>query len=149
VLWEKTVTYPAQGSPTESDTVTASLRSSPGRQSPQPKPICIGCFARPLYFSLSCPIEGYQSLDAGLLTVQGPDSGPVQATNVAAQQADLGWSADGAPIAISGLKIYRATLPGGSIHPGSYTVSAAGGGDLGAFQSSVQIGSGIQVTTAL
>ena len=44
---------------------------------------------------------------------------------------------------------YQATLPAGAIQAGSFTVSAAGGADVGAFQSGVQIGAGIQITTDL
>jgi len=50
---------------------------------------------------------------------------------------------------ISGLSIYQATLPVGSIHAGTFTASASGGADVGPFQSRVNIGSEIQLTTSL
>ncbi len=40
-------------------------------------------------------------------------------------------------------------LPNNAIQPGSFTVRSAGGADVAAFESTVQIGSGIQVTTPL
>jgi hypothetical protein len=46
---------------------------------------------------------------------------------------------------VTGLTLYQATLPNGAIQPGSFTVSASGGADVGAFQSTVQIGSPIQI----
>lgn len=45
--------------------------------------------------------------------------------------------------------MYQAALAAGAIQAGSFAVAASGGTDVGAFQSGVQIGSGIQITTAL
>ena len=44
---------------------------------------------------------------------------------------------------------YQASLPAGSIQAGTYTVAAAGGSDVAAFQSSVQIGADIAIQTPL
>ncbi len=45
--------------------------------------------------------------------------------------------------------MYQALLPNGTIQPGSFTVTAAGGVDVSAFKSTVQIGSEIQITTPI
>jgi hypothetical protein len=50
---------------------------------------------------------------------------------------------------VSGLSIYHAALPVGAIQPGPFSVRASGGADVGAFQSGVNIGSEIHITTAL
>ena len=50
---------------------------------------------------------------------------------------------------VSGLTMYQAALPDGTIQPGDFTVAASGGADVGAFQSTIQIGSPIHVTTPL
>ncbi len=45
--------------------------------------------------------------------------------------------------------IYSAALPAATIRPGAFQVGASGGADAGAFQSTVQIGPGIDITTPL
>ena len=47
------------------------------------------------------------------------------------------------------MTVYQGALASGTIQPGSFTVSAKGGADVGAFQSTVQIGAPIEVVTAL
>jgi uncharacterized protein (TIGR03437 family) len=137
VTWEKTITT-GVGSTSEADTVTVSLQASPGRKAPAP-PV-YGSTDGTLAFDYSgpsCPVPGYRSLGAGTVSVQGPGFGPLVATIQALQGS------------VSGLSSYQAILPAGSIQPGTFTVSATGGADVSAFQSSVQIGSGIQITTPL
>ncbi len=80
ITWEKTITAhpPGGGSNTESDTLTASLQASPGKQAPVTVfkgPITSGRDA----FGPSCPVPGYRSLDAGDVSVQGPNFGPMPA----------------------------------------------------------------------
>jgi len=160
VTWEKTVTTSATYAVSESDTVTVSLDASPGRQAPLTPTFAeggtvSGAFT---YFGSQCPVPGYRSLDAGSVSAQGPGT--------------LAWAAPKSPLAggtvstllpgggfapfpqvqssqVSGLTVYQAALPAGTIQPGSFTVSAKGGADVGAFQSTAQIGAPIQVITAL
>jgi uncharacterized protein (TIGR03437 family) len=139
ITWEKTVTTSATGAASETDLLTMSLQASPGKQAPPPATFSEGgAYTDVVYFGQSCPIPGYRSLGGGTVSAQGPGFGPVQASVVPVQQGQ-----------ISGLTVYQAALPSGSIQPGSFTVAASGGADAGAFQTNVQIGSGIQVTTAL
>ncbi len=139
ITWEKTITAypPGDGTNTESDLLTVSLQASPGKQAP------VTVFEGPIAtgrddFAPACPVPGYRSLDAGDISVQGPDFGPVPATIEALEEGP-----------VSGLNVYSATLPAGTVRPGAFQVSASGGADAGAFQSTVQIGRGIDITTPL
>jgi hypothetical protein len=171
IVWEKTITTdPAIASPTsptgvtqtitETDTVTVSLQASPGRQAPTPPVYTEGANlpGAYTYFGSSCPIPGYRSLDAGTVTVSGPglpalaaSPAPLPGQTVlnVSPQGGFTQTAQMQSGQVSGLTAYQAALPTGAIQPGSFTVAASGGRDLGAFQSAVQIGSPIQVTTAL
>ncbi|MBZ5725396.1 MAG: hypothetical protein LAP87_10390 [Acidobacteriia bacterium] len=140
ITWEKTITTTPPGSTSETDSLTMSLQSSPGKQAPLVSVFEKGTgYPGREYLGPSCAIPGYRSLDAGGVSIQGPGFGPVQASMVPLQQ--------GPPVV--GLKMYQAALPGGSIQPGSFSVGTAGGADVGPFQSSVRVGSEIHVTTAL
>jgi hypothetical protein len=140
ITWEKTTTTSAAGAVSETDLMTMSLQASPGKKAPPPATFAegFGGSGYELYFGPSCRIPGYRSLDAGTVSVQGPGLGPVQASVVPLQTGQ-----------VSGLKVYQAALPSGSIRLGTFTVAASGGADTAAFQTSVQIGGGIQVTTPL
>ena len=139
ISWEKTVITTAEGSASESDILTASLQASPGRQAPPAPAYTEGVDVGGESFSgPSCPIPGYRSLGAGTLAIQGPGFGPIQVPAVPLQQGQ-----------VSGLSVYQAALPDGAIQPGSFSATASGGADVGAFRSSVRIGSGIKITTAL
>jgi hypothetical protein len=140
IIWEKTITTDPRGTSSETDSLTASLQASPGKQAPLPPLYTNGALyeGNLTYFGPSCPVAGYRSLGAGVVTAQGSGFGPAQASVIPLQQGQ-----------VSGLTVYQAVLPVGAIQPGSFTISASGGSDVGAFQSSVQIGSGIQVTTPL
>lgn len=166
VAWEKTTTTAADYSVITAETVTVSLQESPGRQAPTPDTYSEagtlpGSGTLPgytTYYGPACPIPGYRSLDAGAVTARGPGM-----TATTAQIAPL---SGGTVIQIlprggftptsqvqssqaAGLSVYQAPLPSGTIQPGAFTVAAAGGADVGAFQSTVQIGSPIQIVTAL
>ena len=164
ITWEKTVISHAPPGITETDAVSLSLQASPGKQAP-PTPTFTEGVGTQLYayFGPSCPIPGYRSLGAGTITVQGPQLAPLTAaaTGVEQEQAMSGMVGSGATFVlgtpglnvippeagqVSGLSVYQATLPSGTIKPGTFTVTASGGTDVGSFQSSVQIGSGIQIT---
>ncbi len=142
IMWEKTITTSPNSSGvnsvTESDAVTVSLQASPGKQVPV-SPVYTQGYEIPqwTYFGPACPVPGYRSLNAGPITVQGLGLAPVNATAVPL------------PGPIRGLAQYQATLPAGSVQPGSFTVTGGGGSDVGAFQSGVEIGQGIQITTPL
>jgi hypothetical protein len=66
------------------------------------------------------------------VTIEGPGFGPVEA----------------APAVVEGQRVYRAALPNGTIRPGSFSVTASGGSEVGPFQSSLRIGSGINITSS-
>jgi uncharacterized protein (TIGR03437 family) len=141
ITWEKAITTTALHAVTETDTATVSLQASPGKQTPAAAPVFTEGGILPFgrtYFGASCPIPGYRSLDAGAITVQGSGFTPMHAPVVPLQSGQ-----------VSGLTVYKAALPSGTIQPGSFTVIASGGADVGAFQSTVQIGSPIQITVGL
>ena len=52
------------------------------------------------------------------------------------------------PTGPDGQTVYRAALPKETIRPGLFTVRAAGGSDVGPFESSVRIGSGISISSS-
>jgi uncharacterized protein (TIGR03437 family) len=139
ILWEKSVTTTTTSS-TETDAVSVSLQESPGKQ-PPPPPSHIP--NQLLYnvgtsFGPSCSVPGYRSLDAGVITAQGPGLGLTKTSVVPLGEGQ-----------VSGLTKYQAILPAGTIRSGSFTVSAAGGADTGRFQSTLQVGSDILITTPL
>jgi len=135
IVWEKTISTSLDNQVTQTETVTASLQASPGKQTP-PAP-AFDQVPTLVYFGPSCPIPGYRSLDAGTVTVQGSGFGPVAATLVPLQGQ------------VRGLHQYQAALPAGAIQPGAFTLAAKGGTDTGAFQSTIQIGADIQINTNL
>lgn len=126
LAWERTI---ATGTDTagETETFTATLTAAPGLQAPVPRSSGGPRYAGP------CPLPGYRRQDAGAVTAQGPGLGPVSAVAAVA----------------NGLAVVRATLPRGTIRPGLFQVKATGGTDVGPLETSVQIGSGINVTTPL
>jgi uncharacterized protein (TIGR03437 family) len=153
ILFERRVATGTDNTVTESETVTVSLQASPGKQRPPgPDPglfVLPGSVAfRPLErFALTltgpaCSVSGYRSLDAGAVTVRGPGLGlgvaPVPAVVMPYEEGQLG-----------GLTAYRATLTKGALQGGTYTVTASGGGDVGQFQATAQIGADIQLETPL
>lgn len=149
IVWQRTVTTTASNAAFESDTMTVSLQSSPGKQAPPPVVYSDGCFlpgnicgnslqSTITYSGPSCSVPGYRSLAAGTVTLQGPGVSPTQAPVIPFQQGQLG-----------GLSAYQAGLPKGAIQAGNYTVTASGGADVGAFQATVQVGPDIQIQTAL
>ena len=116
----------------ETDSFSGSFSASPGKTLPPPPPPIpygIGNFTEgPVP---SCPIPGYSTPDAGVITIGGPALPP---TGVQPATANGGTS-------------YQATLPAGSIAPGTYQIAAVGGNGIGAFQGQVIVGRGIQVTS--
>jgi uncharacterized protein (TIGR03437 family) len=132
ITWDRTV---ASGTDPAgiTETVTAAFPASPGKQPPPPTEYMgIGPSNITEYFGPSCPLPGYKSLDAGTVTIEGPGFGPVEA----------------APAVVDGQRVYRAALPNGTIRPGSFTVMASGGSEVEPFQSSLRIGSGINITSS-
>jgi uncharacterized protein (TIGR03437 family) len=140
--WVKTVIQ-GVGSASETNAVTISLQASPGKQSP-PAP----SFARSATaigvvqnFGPQCPVPGYRSLDAGAIAVQGPGFGPTPTVLSGLGPPDSGQ--------VAGLTEYIANLATGTIQTGTFRVTASGGADVAAFQSDLQIGAGIGITTTL
>jgi len=71
--------------------------------------------------------------------MQGPGFSPTQVPVAPFQQGQLG-----------GLTAYQAALPNGAMaQAGTYTVTASGGADVGAFQAAIQIGADIQIQNGL
>jgi uncharacterized protein (TIGR03437 family) len=164
ITWVKTFTTTAAGttSTAETDQLGVSLQASPGKQAPAPVVYTEGGILPPAYtyYGPACPIPGYSSLDAGAVTLQGPGLSATPAKTVQLQGgtvlAFLPLPAAGlSPVPAfesgqaGGLTVYQATLPSGTIRQGSFVVSANGGAGVGAFQSTIQIGSPIQIVTAL
>ena len=131
IVWERTVTRGSTS--TISETFTAAFPASPGRRAPDVPEFRDGSGGGGVeYFGASCPIPGYRGLDAGVVTIRGTAFGPVEPERAI----------------VDGYQVYRAALPAGTIQPGSFRVDAAGGSDIGAFQSDARIGSGITVTSS-
>jgi hypothetical protein len=148
ITWQKTVSTVQPYAVSESDTVTVSLQTSPGMQAPAapvftdicppPSNICNGPQSRTTtYFGPSCPVPGYRNLDAGTVTAQGPSLSLAALPVVPYNEGQLSTTA------------YQASLPSGTIQAGTYTVTASGGADVGAFQAALQVGADIQIETAL
>ena len=130
ITWERTVASGTTGSEV-TETFTAAFPASPGKQPPPVTRQGRGGSHITEYFGPSCPLPGYRNLDAGSVTIEGPGFGPVEA----------------APAVVDGQRVYRAVLPRGTIRPGSFRVTASGG-EVGPFQSSLRIGSGINITSS-
>jgi uncharacterized protein (TIGR03437 family) len=145
ITWQKAENIAASGAVTETDSVTVSLQESPGKQAPPPAVFIDDnngespLYGSPtIYYGPSCRIAGYRSLDAGTITVQSPGAAPATVPAAPLQQGQ-----------VSGLTVYQAALPVGTIQGGSFTASATGGADVSAFQSTVPIGAEIHFTTNL
>jgi hypothetical protein len=140
ITWQKTVDTTAAQGVTESDTITVSLQSSPGMQVPAPPVYTEGSVSAYQRLSgPSCPVPGYRSLAAGTVTAQGPGLSPTPVPSAPFRQGQAG-----------GLSAYQATLPNGPIsQAGTYTVTATGGADVGAFQATTQLSADIQIQTSL
>ncbi len=138
ITWERSSKVTTSNT-TVAETLSISLQASPGQIIPPPPSYAEKDDRFFLTHSVgpSCPIPGYRSLDAGTVTAQ------LTTANIAARIVPL------PDTKIPGLTMYQASLPAGTIQPGLFRVSATGGAGTGAFQSSVRIGSGIQVTTDL
>jgi hypothetical protein len=130
IAWERTEASGIEPSGI-SETFTAAFPASPGKQPPPQIQPPVGVSGAVTLFGPSCPLPGYTNLDAGRLTIEGPGFGPLEA-----------------PAAVvDGQRVYRAVLPAGTIRSGSFGVTASGG-EVGSFQSSVRIGSGINITSS-
>jgi uncharacterized protein (TIGR03437 family) len=133
LTWERSVTSGTTADGV-TETFTAAFPASPGKQPPPATEFRQGGGYSNVTEDLgpSCPLPGYTSLDAGRVTIEGPGFGPVEA----------------APAVVDGQRVYRAVLPNGTVRPGSFTVTASGGTEVGAFQSTLRIGSGINITSS-
>ncbi len=115
----------------ESDTFTASFSASPGKTVPPPVVLESGTEdLNGILLGPSCVMPGYSTLDAGQISLSGP-AGQVQVQ----------------PSAANGQVSYLASLPVGYVRPGTFQVSSPGGSNVGAFQSTLNVASDIQVTS--
>jgi hypothetical protein len=149
ITWERTVAT-GTGVDGETDMLTAEFPASPGMQAPSETSFRETCsYGMIDLFGSSQPIPGYRSLDAGGVTIQGPGLSAVQAVpQVVGGPMIVSRSVPLEPILVNGQTLFRAVLPAGAIQPGSFNVIAAGGNDVSSFQSTVQIGSGINMTSS-
>ncbi len=136
ITWEKSLDLSSDPA-VEADALTAVFPAAPGEKAPTPVAFQEGgglwnTGNHDPSPSRSCSVPGYRYLDAGTIAARGQGFGPVQA-NLASINAQT---------------VYQATLPNGAIQPGSFMASGSGGADVGAFQSALQIGSGITVTSS-
>ena len=131
--WRKTVAVDLEGE-VRTETFTAEFAASVGKEAPPLNPIrpgvCLLGAAMPAA-GPKCPGFSDRLLDAGSVTIQGAALGPL---DLAPQPVDDGVT-------------YSADLPEGTLGMGVYTVRAAGGEDIGAFESSVSLPPPIQLTT--
>jgi uncharacterized protein (TIGR03437 family) len=136
ITWQKAENIAASGAVTAAESVTVSLQESPGKQTPAPPALAL-TVATAVYHGPSCPIPGFRSLDAGTVTAQAAGAAPTVLASAPLPQ----------PNQVSGLTVYQAALPAGTIQGGNFTVSAIGGADVSAFQSTVTIGPEIHLTS--
>jgi len=138
IVWQKEVVANASP-PAETETFVASFPASPGRRMPPAEgsdnPMLGGdSYRAGLYTGPpppSCPVPGYRQLDLGWLNLQTPQAEPIRV--VASGESDQSE--------------YRATLPRGTMRPGRFRVSTAGGSGVAPFETDIQIGSDIQITS--
>ncbi len=124
----------------ETDVVTASFESAPWLQKPSSYPPQIYppyswstlTLTNPPPQQQPCPIPGDTFPDIGAVAVQPQGSGPVQATTDSS----------------GGQLLYTATLPSGTLQGGSLQITAAGSGSIGPFQTTLSLGSPIQITSS-
>lgn len=114
----------------EADSFTGSFSASPGNALPTPPTLPLG-YTTTTQATPACPIPGYSTPDAGVITISGPG---LPATNVA-------------PAIVNGLTAYDGSLPSGTVGAGTYQISAADGHKIGKFQVAVTVGPDIQVTS--
>ncbi len=142
IEWKRTIIAGA-GPDIELNGVTVSLQASPGRHVPGTRflPRNRTPIAFRQSFGPACPIPSYRSLDAGAIAVQGPVSAPTQA---ALQQFSPPEGNQ-----VIGLTEYHADLARGAIRTGLFDLTATGGSDVGAFRTSLRIGTGVNIATPL
>lgn len=113
----------------ESDSLLASFSASPYQKLASTPVFSSGDLA--LQATTICPQAGYLMLDAGAIGVTGP----------------FGSRQPAQPSARNGA--YQVALPAGAVQAGTFTASSAGGKDVGAFQTNLQMPEGIQITTSI
>jgi uncharacterized protein (TIGR03437 family) len=122
ITWERTVT---SGLRTEmvNDDLRVEFFSGSGRSLPERDTIPQNWGHRTTWAEMegpSCPLPSDILLNAGEITVRGPDWGPIR-------------------IRPDESNTYRATLPRNAIHEGAFAVTGSGGTDVGPFETTLQI----------
>ena len=137
--WQRTVTTgPEPSARTTEETFTASFSEAPENQVPSSLPRTIdrltSCPVRdPPVDGPRCLGTGLRGLSVGSLTLRGFPAGPFMV----------------GPGSSVGEISYSATLPPGSLRPGSVQVEGTGGSQVGAFQASLTLPEPIEITTPL
>jgi uncharacterized protein (TIGR03437 family) len=123
----------------ESDTLTSAFTSSPGQTAivpPFSETInAVGNISD--YQGPACPVPGFRSFNPGKLTLIGPSGAQAEAKPVTA--GSLGLSI--------GTPFYRAALPTDFVQPGVFRISSTGVPDVGPFQATLNVGSGIEISS--
>lgn len=131
IHWRKT-----QSANSATETFTASFATAPQNLVVPPAPLAPGVcsfYLSTIHPGPRCTGSEPKGMDAGPLTIQGVSGGPITVR----------------PSASSGQLAYTASLPAGSIQTGPLSVAAAGGADVGAFQTAIALPSPMQITTPL
>jgi hypothetical protein len=134
--WAKTVTTgPDSALSTSLETIQATLVEAPSNQvdSALSGAIYPRFPADTSHVAPNCPGSAGHRLDAGKMTVT----------------SGIGNAFTFSPAVVSGELIYQATLPNGTIQPGTVHLNAAGGPDIGPFQADISFPPPIQITTSL
>lgn len=130
IIWERRIST-GTGSDGEFNTFIATLQTSPGMRVPVAITAEVCGWNASESYGPSCPIPGYRSLDAGTVRLSAPGSEEIEAVSAL----------------VDGKEVYRADLPKGAIKPGLFQVRTTGD-EVGAFDSNVEIGSPINITSA-
>jgi len=131
LLWWKKTVYSATTPPPTTEELQIEFSAGPGKQAWAP-PVVPGSSEVPPE-GPPCPCFQDWTLDAGIVTATAPGLAPLSI----------------APQTVDGRPVYVANLPAGTIRGGAFTVTGAGGTDVGAFTSALNIPPPIQLTTNL
>lgn len=130
LTWKSTIT---KGVPGSTEMLLIEFASAVGKTAPTPVAEARNCLMRvPIPAAgPSCSWTEDRSLDAGALTAQGPGFGPVQIL----------------PVMVNDRLTYSFALPSGTLRAGVFTVTGAGGRDVGPFTTSITLPAAIEVTS--
>jgi uncharacterized protein (TIGR03437 family) len=132
LLWWKKTVYSASTPPPTTEELQIEFSAGPGKQ-PWVPPELPGVNQGLPPEGPHCPSFEDWTLDGGIVTATAPGLSPLSF----------------APQMVEGRPVYVANLPAGTIRQGGFMVTGAGGTDVGAFTSALNIPPPIQLTTNL